>query len=88
MPPTCLSTSCCARRTTISTRSSPVTGNQIVGVVSFERVTDTSAEIAVLVDDAAHHQGIGTLLVEYLASLARRRGITRFVAEICRRTPP
>jgi acetyl coenzyme A synthetase (ADP forming)-like protein len=59
-----------------------VTGNQIVGVVSFERVTDTSAEIAVLVDDAAHHQGIGTLLVEYLASLARRRGITRFVAEI------
>jgi RimJ/RimL family protein N-acetyltransferase len=59
-----------------------VIGDHIVGVVSFERITGRSAEIAVLVDDAAHHQGIGTLLVEHLASMARRLGITRFVAEI------
>lgn len=57
-------------------------GGDIVGVASFERLTDTSAEIAVLIDDQAQHKGIGTLLIEHLADVARQRGVTRFVADV------
>ncbi|HEY7050449.1 MAG TPA: GNAT family N-acetyltransferase [Jatrophihabitantaceae bacterium] len=57
-------------------------GGQIVGVASFERVTATSAEIAVLIDDHVQHEGIGTLLIEHLASCARRYGIKRFIADV------
>jgi acyl-CoA synthetase (NDP forming)/RimJ/RimL family protein N-acetyltransferase len=57
-------------------------GGDIVGVASFERLTDTSAEIAVLIDDQAQHKGIGTLLIEHLADMARQCGVTRFVADV------
>ena len=57
-------------------------GGDIVGVASFERLTDTSAEIAVLIDDQAQHKGIGTLLIEHLADVARQCGVTRFVADV------
>jgi acyl-CoA synthetase (NDP forming)/GNAT superfamily N-acetyltransferase len=57
-------------------------GSDIVGVASFERLTDAAAEIAVLIDDQAQHKGIGTLLIEHLADVARRCGITRFVADV------
>ncbi len=57
-------------------------GGDIVGVASFERLTDTSAEIAVLIDDQAQHKGIGTLLIEHLADVARQRGVTRFIADV------
>jgi acetyl coenzyme A synthetase (ADP forming)-like protein len=59
-----------------------VIGDQITGVASFEKVTATAAEIAVLVDDHVQHEGIGTLLIEHLASAASRRGITTFVADV------
>jgi acyl-CoA synthetase (NDP forming)/RimJ/RimL family protein N-acetyltransferase len=54
----------------------------VVGVASFERITETSAEIAVLIDDQAQHKGIGTLLIEHLADVARQCGITQFIAEV------
>jgi acetyl coenzyme A synthetase (ADP forming)-like protein len=57
-------------------------GVDIVGVASFERLTDIAAEIAVLIDDEAQHKGIGTLLIEHLADVARQHGITKFVAEV------
>jgi acyl-CoA synthetase (NDP forming)/GNAT superfamily N-acetyltransferase len=44
-----------------------------------------SAEIAFLVDDARHHTGLGTLLLEHLAADARSRGIRRFVAIVLSR---
>src|SRR2546429_2301663 len=53
---------------------------RVVGVASYERMRDRdSAEFAVLVDDAAHGRGIGTLLLEELAATARRRGILDLV---------
>ncbi len=40
------------------------------------------AEIAFLVEDAHQGRGIGTLLMEHLAPIARWNGITRFEAEV------
>ena len=56
--------------------------DELVGVAAFERLSRTSAEIALLVDDNDQHEGIGTLLIEHLASIARRHRIQRFVAEV------
>jgi acetyl coenzyme A synthetase (ADP forming)-like protein len=57
---------------------------EIVGVAEYERrgQAGESAEFAFLVGDERHGQGIGTLLVEYLAELARREGIVRFEADV------
>ena len=56
--------------------------NALVGVASCERLPGTAdAEVAFLVADRQQHRGIGTLLLENLAALARRHGIRRFVAE-------
>jgi acyl-CoA synthetase (NDP forming)/GNAT superfamily N-acetyltransferase len=61
-----------------------VAGGTVIGVASAElNPTDAEcAEVAVLVDDARQHTGIGTLLLEHLAAQARRHGIRRFVAEV------
>src|SRR6187402_1723857 len=58
-------------------------GDDIVGLGQYERLQPhpTDAEVAFAVADALHGNGIGTLLLEHLASLARRQGIERFVAE-------
>lgn len=56
---------------------------QMVGVCSYELLPGTStAEFAVFVDDAAHHRGIGTLLLEHLAVHARRHGIPDLLGEV------
>jgi len=57
-------------------------GDQVVGVSSFSRVDEAQAEIAVLVADDFQHTGVGTLLLEHLASVARHCGIRQFVAEV------
>jgi RimJ/RimL family protein N-acetyltransferase len=57
-------------------------GGELVGVASYERVTPTSAEIAVLIEDRYQHMGIGTQLIGQLASLARRNGIHQLVADV------
>jgi acyl-CoA synthetase (NDP forming)/RimJ/RimL family protein N-acetyltransferase len=59
-----------------------IVGGEIVAVAGFEPVNDTTAEFAVLVEDTEQHEGIGTLLIEHLASIAWRRGIRRFVADV------
>ncbi|HTO76749.1 MAG TPA: GNAT family N-acetyltransferase [Thermoanaerobaculia bacterium] len=41
-----------------------------------------SAEVALTVEDALHGQGLGTRLLERLAEIARRRGLTEFTAEV------
>ena len=41
-----------------------------------------SAEIALLVEDRYQHLGIGSALIESLASVARANGVTRFVAYV------
>jgi GNAT superfamily N-acetyltransferase len=55
---------------------------ELVGVASFERIDRAAAEIALLVDDTRHHQGIGTLLLEQLVIAARRVGVHTFVADV------
>ncbi|MFI7680130.1 GNAT family N-acetyltransferase [Actinophytocola sp. NPDC049390] len=58
-------------------------GGKLVGVAHYERTLgSTTAEVALVVDGAVQARGLGTLLLEHLGSAARRRGITRFVAEV------
>jgi acyl-CoA synthetase (NDP forming)/GNAT superfamily N-acetyltransferase len=56
----------------------------LVGVASYERrsPTEPAAEFAVFVDDAHQRRGIGTLLLEHLAGLARGHGINRLFGEV------
>ncbi|WP_322754025.1 GNAT family N-acetyltransferase [Frankia sp. Cas3] len=57
-------------------------GGRIVGVAGYERLDDpTGAEVAFAVEDAQQGCGLGTLLLEHLASYAREHGVRRFVAE-------
>src|SRR5664279_3568887 len=72
-----LATPRAARRAIVS-----LVAHEIVGLAGYAPLTDTSAEIAVLIDDEHHHLGIGTLLIEDLIALARGDGLTQFVAEV------
>jgi acyl-CoA synthetase (NDP forming)/GNAT superfamily N-acetyltransferase len=59
-----------------------VLAGRLVAVAGYERLDDpTEAEVAFVVDDSCHGLGIGTLLLEHLASTAAAHGIQRFVAE-------
>jgi succinyl-CoA synthetase alpha subunit/RimJ/RimL family protein N-acetyltransferase len=57
-------------------------GDDIVGVASFEAIDQRVADVALLVSDAHQHEGIGTLLLEHLASVARHHGLRRFRADV------
>ncbi|GID32338.1 GNAT family N-acetyltransferase [Paractinoplanes brasiliensis] len=59
-------------------------GEQVIGVAACDRTDDIAeqAEFAVFVADAHHGRGVGTLLLEHLAALARRRGIQELVGEV------
>ena len=57
-------------------------GDDLIGMASYERCGDTdTADVAFVVDDAHQGRGIGTLLLEHLASIAREHGIHGFVAD-------
>jgi acyl-CoA synthetase (NDP forming)/GNAT superfamily N-acetyltransferase len=57
--------------------------DELVGIAHYEAApAGTTAEVALVVDGTVQARGLGTLLLEHLASLARHRGITRFVAEV------
>lgn len=53
---------------------------EIIGVARYSRLADApdTAEIAVLVEDAWQGRRIGLQLLDWLAGLARRRGIRHF----------
>ena len=57
---------------------------KMVAIGQFERLESdgTEAEVAFLVQDRHQHRGIGQLLLEHLAQIARELDITRFVAEV------
>jgi GNAT superfamily N-acetyltransferase len=57
-------------------------GDEIIGVVRYERIAPATAEIAFAVADAWQGHGVGTLLLEHLAEAARDRGILTFTAEV------
>jgi acetyl coenzyme A synthetase (ADP forming)-like protein len=55
---------------------------QFVGVAQYDRIPGRDvAEVAFVVDDAHQGLGIGTLLLEYLASEGRRYGLRQFAAD-------
>jgi len=57
-------------------------GDRLIGVARYDRLAGTdSAEVAFVVTDEHQGRGIGTVLLEHLASAARECGITRFVAQ-------
>jgi len=60
---------------------------RIVGVGRYSAIDPPGeplrrAEVAFLVEDAHQGRGIGTLLMEHLAPIARSRGITEFEADV------
>jgi RimJ/RimL family protein N-acetyltransferase len=52
----------------------------ILGVVRYDRVGDTAAEVAFVVADRWQGHGIATALLHRLAAYARTKGFTTFVA--------
>jgi L-amino acid N-acyltransferase YncA len=55
----------------------------LVAVARYEgRPGVSSAELAVVVDDALHHQGVGRLMLERLADVARAAGLEVLVADV------
>jgi acetyl coenzyme A synthetase (ADP forming)-like protein len=54
--------------------------SEFVGVGSYMRTGEGTAEVAFAVDDAYHGKGIATSLLEYLVVEAGRRGFERFRA--------
>jgi predicted CoA-binding protein len=51
-------------------------------IASYEQISATEAEFAVLVDDTRQGEGIGTLVLEHLAAAARRAGIEELVGDV------
>ena len=57
-------------------------GDRMVGVGRYERIPDTAeAEVAFVVTDDHQHLGIGMLLLDHLAEVARGHGVETFVAQ-------
>ncbi|QGG95089.1 bifunctional acetate--CoA ligase family protein/GNAT family N-acetyltransferase [Actinomarinicola tropica] len=58
-----------------------VLGDEMIGVARYDREPETPrAEVAFITDDHHHGRGLATLLLEYLAAVAREHGITTFTA--------
>jgi acyl-CoA synthetase (NDP forming)/GNAT superfamily N-acetyltransferase len=55
---------------------------RLVALATAEPLGPGASEVAFLVADGYHDLGLGTLLLEHLAALARDRGIRRFEAEV------
>jgi acyl-CoA synthetase (NDP forming)/RimJ/RimL family protein N-acetyltransferase len=60
-------------------------GDDVVAVAGYERITPSEAEVALLVEDAHQGEGLGTLLLEHLAALARAHGIEQLVGDVLTR---
>ncbi|QSR26974.1 GNAT family N-acetyltransferase [Nocardioides aromaticivorans] len=57
-------------------------GDRLVGLATAEPTATDTYEVAFLVADDRRGHGVGTLLLEHLADLARSRGATGFTAEV------
>lgn len=58
-----------------------VLGDDMIGVARYDREPgQPAAEVAFITDDQHHGRGLATLLLEYLAAVAREHGLTRFTA--------
>ncbi len=57
-------------------------GEEMIGVVRYERVDAAEAEVAFNIEDAHQGRGLGSVFLEHIAAAARERGIARFVADV------
>lgn len=57
-------------------------GEEIIGTARYDRLDETSAEVAFNISDSHHGRGIGSIFLEHLAAAARERGISVFTAEV------
>jgi len=57
-------------------------GDEIIGVVRYDRVGPEEAEVAFNIEDAHQGRGLGSVFLEHIAAAARERGIKRFVADV------
>ena len=55
---------------------------RVAGLATAELLSPDSAEVAFLVADQDRGRGVGSLLLEHLAALGRRHGVSRFEAEV------
>lgn len=57
-------------------------GDDMIAVGRYDKINESDAEVAFLVEDGVQGRGVAPILLEHLAEAARERGISRFVAEI------
>ena len=57
-------------------------GEEMIGVVRYERVSPEVAEVAFNIEDAYQGRGVGSVFLEHIAAAARERGVARFVADV------
>ncbi|KQV67755.1 hypothetical protein ASC64_11080 [Nocardioides sp. Root122] len=55
---------------------------RVAGLATAELLSPDTAEVAFLVADEDRGRGLGSLLLEHLAALGRRHGVSRFEAEV------
>jgi acyl-CoA synthetase (NDP forming)/RimJ/RimL family protein N-acetyltransferase len=58
-----------------------LSGEDLIAVARYERIDAVQAEVAFLVEDAHQGRGVGSVMLEHLAQVARESGVRRFVAE-------
>ncbi len=56
--------------------------DKIIGVGRYDKLNETTAEVAFNVSDNYQGKGIGSILLEHLALVGLDSGVTRFVAEV------
>ena len=61
-------------------------GDDIVGIGRYDRVGDTTAEVAFNISDAHQGRGVGSVLLEHLAAAAATGGSRASWPTSCRRT--
>ncbi len=60
-----------------------VLGDSFIAVVRYDRIPQTElAEVAFVVTDAHQGRGLGSVMLEHIAAVARENGIRRFIAEV------
>jgi acyl-CoA synthetase (NDP forming)/RimJ/RimL family protein N-acetyltransferase len=57
-------------------------GDEMIGVVRYERVSPDVAEVAFNIEDAYQGRGVGSVFLEHIAAAARERGVARFMADV------
>jgi acyl-CoA synthetase (NDP forming)/RimJ/RimL family protein N-acetyltransferase len=57
-------------------------GDEMIGVVRYERIDETTAEVAFNIEDAYQGRGVGSIFLEHIAAAARERRISKFVADV------